>query len=161
MTGRPAAFSALALASTASVADSEMADTRAETLVDMGSILAPGGRCPAAIYSAGAGVAARFDAGAGWTYTAWTGSRAVVCGSMPEWLYGWLAVLRREAVLCLKALSMYEQRPPQGAVARSNRAVAQLARVPVSKTGGWGFESLLPCEFGPDLRIWAGRPANV
>jgi hypothetical protein len=28
------------------------------------------------------------------------------------------------------------------------RAVAQLARVPVSKTGGWGFESLLPCECG-------------
>src|SRR5271163_3890277 len=51
MTGRPAAFSALALASTASVADSEIADTRAETLVGMGSILAPGGQCPAAIYS--------------------------------------------------------------------------------------------------------------
>jgi hypothetical protein len=27
----------------------------------------------------------------------------------------------------------------------SRRAVAQLARVPVSKTGGWGFKSLLPC----------------
>src|SRR5271154_6923863 len=53
MTGRPAAFSALALASTASVADSEIADTRAETLVGMGSILAPGGQCPAAIYSGG------------------------------------------------------------------------------------------------------------
>src|SRR5579863_6743929 len=53
MTGRPAAFSALALASTASVADSEMADTRAETLVGMGSILASGGRCLAAIYSTG------------------------------------------------------------------------------------------------------------
>src|ERR1700728_4342218 len=33
MTGRPAALSALAFASTASVADSEMADTRADTLV--------------------------------------------------------------------------------------------------------------------------------
>src|SRR5580692_801538 len=44
MTGLPAAFSALALASTASVADSEIADMRAETLVDIGSILpeAPG-----------------------------------------------------------------------------------------------------------------------
>jgi hypothetical protein len=38
MTGRPAALSALALASTASVADSEIADTRAETLVDMDSL---------------------------------------------------------------------------------------------------------------------------
>src|SRR5579859_5906994 len=53
MTGRPAAFSALALASTASVADSEMAATRAETLVGMRSIVAPGGGCPAAIFPAG------------------------------------------------------------------------------------------------------------
>src|SRR6266849_7838181 len=45
MTGLPAAFSALALASTASVADSEIAETRAETLVGMGSMLA-GGRPP-------------------------------------------------------------------------------------------------------------------
>jgi preprotein translocase subunit SecE len=28
----------------------------------------------------------------------------------------------------------------------ARRAVAQLARVPVSKTGGWGFKSLLPCK---------------
>jgi hypothetical protein len=27
----------------------------------------------------------------------------------------------------------------------SRRAVAQLARVAVSKAAGWGFESLLPC----------------
>src|SRR6185437_217552 len=45
MTGLPAAFSALALASTASVADSEIADTRAETLVGMRTMLA-GGRPP-------------------------------------------------------------------------------------------------------------------
>src|SRR5690348_2027914 len=32
-----------------------------------------------------------------------------------------------------------------GHVFDRHRAVAQLARVPVSKTGGWGFESLLPC----------------
>src|SRR5580700_10562332 len=59
MTGRPAAFSALALASTASVADSEMAATRAETLVGRGSIVAPGGRRLAAIYSAGSAAAPR------------------------------------------------------------------------------------------------------
>src|SRR5215831_14233509 len=45
MTGLPAAFSALALASTASVADSEIADTRAETLLGMRTMLA-GGRPP-------------------------------------------------------------------------------------------------------------------
>src|ERR1700727_3929770 len=94
MTGRPAAFSALALASTASVADSEMADTRAETLVGtlvgMGSIVAPGGRGPAAIYfprrsAQGSVQPRRFDAGGYSTYTAWTGSRAVVRGSVPEY----------------------------------------------------------------------------
>jgi hypothetical protein len=41
------------------------------------------------------------------------------------------------------------------------RAVAQLARVPVSKTGGWGFESLLPCECGPDLRVQAVLSADL
>mgnify|MGYP007032847392 CR=1 FL=1 len=30
-------------------------------------------------------------------------------------------------------------------LSNARRAVAQLARVPVSKTGGWGFKSLLPC----------------
>src|SRR5271170_1602659 len=59
MTGRPAAFSALVLASTASVANSEIADTRAETIVGMGSILAPGGGCPAGIYSGGLTAALR------------------------------------------------------------------------------------------------------
>jgi preprotein translocase subunit SecE len=28
----------------------------------------------------------------------------------------------------------------------SRRGVAQLARAPVSKTGGWGFETLHPCQ---------------
>src|SRR5690348_11807728 len=48
MTGRPAAFSALAFASTARVADSEMADTRADILVvGMHPIVSlPGGRSP-------------------------------------------------------------------------------------------------------------------
>jgi hypothetical protein len=36
------------------------------------------------------------------------------------------------------------------------RGVAQLARAPVSKTGGWGFETLHPCQFnGPGLKIGA------
>jgi hypothetical protein len=42
-----------------------------------------------------------------------------------------------------------------------HRAVAQLARVPVSKTGGWGFESLLPCEYGPRLAgNWRRQPTR-
>src|SRR5579872_6535864 len=104
MTGRPAAFSALALASTASVADSEMADTRAETLVDMGSILAPGGRCLAAIYSAGAGCGRAVRRGG--RLDVHCMDRQPSCrlrqhARVALWL---LAVLRREAVLCLKAL---------------------------------------------------------
>lgn len=31
-----------------------------------------------------------------------------------------------------------------------------MARVPVSKTGGWGFESLLPCELARDPRAGTG-----
>ena len=34
----------------------------------------------------------------------------------------------------------------QSCLNNARRAVAQLARVPVSKTGGWGFKSLLPCK---------------
>src|SRR5580698_5947197 len=50
MTGLPAALSALALASTASVAASEMAELRAETLVDMSSIVPPATGAGHAIY---------------------------------------------------------------------------------------------------------------
>src|SRR5271165_887296 len=53
MTGRPAALSALALASTASVADSEIADTRAETLLGMGSIVPSADRAERAVFVAG------------------------------------------------------------------------------------------------------------
>jgi hypothetical protein len=67
MTGLPAAFSALALASTASVADSEMADTRAETLVGMRSILPSAPRALRIIYCLALG---RFDGRAVRTYTA-------------------------------------------------------------------------------------------
>ena|SRR6516225_1154654 len=51
MTGLPAALSALALASTASVADSEIAETRAETLVGMGSIVPPARSAGRVIYA--------------------------------------------------------------------------------------------------------------
>src|SRR6266487_3501517 len=60
MTGLPAAFSALALASTASVADSEIADTRAETLVGMGSMLAGGATRPPYPPGAGSSTEGRF-----------------------------------------------------------------------------------------------------
>jgi hypothetical protein len=44
--------------------------------------------------------------------------------------------------------------------ASRHRAVAQLARVPVSKTGGWGFESLLPCEYGLCVHGQMAAPAD-
>ena len=49
---------------------------------------------------------------------------------------------------------------PESAPARSGvggRGVAQLARAPVSKTGGWGFETLHPCQIATayqPLRQW-------
>ena len=73
------------------------------------------------------------------------------CGSMP--VCGRRCVL--ESSMCCKAVLL------KSGVAKKQRAVAQLARVPVSKTGGWGFESLLPCECGPDKRLQAALPANV
>ena len=36
-----------------------------------------------------------------------------------------------------------------------------MARVPVSKTGGWGFESLLPCECGLDPWVRDALPADL
>ena len=88
MTGLPAAFSALALASTASVADSEIAEMRAETLVAMGLMLVPTpaerpGRinCRWVLVPAIAG--GRFDSAAEQTYTAWTGSPAVAAAACP------------------------------------------------------------------------------
>jgi hypothetical protein len=49
---------------------------------------------------------------------------------------------------------------PVHARASRHRAVAQLARVPVSKTGGWGFESLLPCEYGLCVHGQMAAPAD-
>ena len=40
---------------------------------------------------------------------------------------------------------------------RPCRGVAQLARAPVSKTGGWGFETLHPCPSGISAQV--GRPS--
>ena len=37
----------------------------------------------------------------------------------------------------------------------SARSVAQLARAPVSKTGGWGFESLHSCQRIPNGRLFS------
>ena len=44
--------------------------------------------------------------------------------------------------------------PPEGPRPADHlqRAVAQFGRAPVSKTGGWGFESLLPCSPTPVRR---------
>jgi hypothetical protein len=60
----------------------------------------------------------------------------------------------------LSVLVMVHQWPVHARTGR-HRAVAQLARVPVSKTGGWGFESLLPCEYGPRLAGDGGYQPTV
>src|SRR6202167_5098836 len=99
MTGLPAAFSALALASTASVADSEIAETRAETLLDMCFILPPADptsccifpqppRCPWRTW--------RFDGRAVQTYTAWTDIGPVAAAACPRVVLGGLLKQRGE-----------------------------------------------------------------
>src|SRR6266851_7600791 len=115
MTGRPAACIALALPSTASVADSAMAAMRAETLGLLGAM--------ASIFSP--------------RPARWALCSAVRRGGRRQRTLQHLVVLRQVAQACLR----FQQ-----------RAVAQLARVPVSKTDGWGFESLLPCELARNPR---------
>src|SRR5689334_13331643 len=128
MTGRPAALAALALASTAIVADSVMAEIRAETRrAEVGDMppwshQRPGRR-------GHPGRPGRFDAGGAGTYTAESGEGSLGCRGMPVTVHAFMASWTANRTL--------------------HRAVAQLARVPVSKTGGWGFESLLPCVCGP------------
>ena len=46
-----------------------------------------------------------------------------------------------------------------GEIPHPPRAVAQFGRAPVSKTGGWGFESLLPC-WSPQEALWCHEPTN-
>src|SRR5215472_4507472 len=102
MTCRPSAFSALAFASTAKVADSEMADTRADILVV----------------------------------------------GMRPWCH-----------LPIRDLQLVSPRVASDGVRFDGRGAfdvhsgdcnpegsSSIGRVPVSKTGGWGFESLLPCQ---------------
>ncbi len=42
----------------------------------------------------------------------------------------------------------YASRIARQKASTRRRGVAQLARAPVSKTGGWGFETLHPCQAG-------------
>src|SRR5690348_919165 len=118
MTGRPAALSALAFASTASVADSEMADTRADILVV--------GMTP-------------------WCHLGLSDHQSV--SPAAEFGSTWWCV--RHTLWWLH---------PEGS--------SSIGRVPVSKTGGWGFESLLPCKCGSagparSCRTARGGPASA
>ena len=121
MTGRPAALRAFALASTARVADSVMAAMRAETR-RAGATMAPSS------YTRGQVDLDRVL----WPCVRWFDRAA---GQ---------AVHSCALVVCHPARAC--PRPGRCAGrAPARRAVAQLVRVPVSKTGGWGFESLRPC----------------
>ena len=50
------------------------------------------------------------------------------------------------AIILAKRLSVRHIPAAAGLSAAMRRSVAQLARAPVSKTGGWGFESLHSCQ---------------
>jgi hypothetical protein len=123
------------LASTASVADSVIAEIRAEILF-CADAMTPIVASPGPLARSGHAlsdplmIVNRADAALmpiGSTGAA--GHRRLTYPVLTHWVVG----------ACLAAEGRTD----------SQRAVAQLARVPVSKTGGWGFESLLPCECGP------------
>src|SRR5450755_1035132 len=116
MTGRPAALSAFALASTARVADSAIDPMRRDTRRAGGVEPDGGGEL------AGAVMTVIVPRRPGWARPGFPSSRRArtLSGLDPT---SWLDFMARVP----------------------RRAVAQLVRVPVSKTGGWGFESLLPC----------------
>src|SRR5215469_7904129 len=141
MTGRPAALRALAFASTASVADSAMPAIRAEILVGA-SAMAP--MIPS--------FAARPDPIGSDDCRVWPAlSRRV----RVNWA---VRRLGRRHVHFWFWWCVHQW--PVHARASRHRAVAQLARVPVSKTGGWGFESLLPCEYGLCVHGQMAAPAD-
>src|SRR5215467_8811856 len=147
MTGRPASLMAFALASTASVADSLIEQIRPESrgigecclfgvLVAMPSIFASvrdrPPRWPAGRYSLGIARVSNLAGSTGGRSATYTSTSG---GILPG------------------SVSMPVEPP--------HRAVAQLARVPVSKTGGWGFESLLPCELARNPRATLRREPAV
>src|SRR5215469_9033756 len=124
MTGRPAAFSALAFASTARVADSEIADTRVDILV-IGMRLSCHLHADDLQPVAGA-----------------PGLSAARTGHLSVW-FDERTASDVHSGDC----------KPEGS--------SSIGRVPVSKTGGWGFESLLPCQCGPAGPARSGRLARV
>src|SRR5450830_1078254 len=155
MTGRPAAFSALALASTASVADSAMAPRRAETRAETG-------------VGVGVGVRAGCDSWRSVTRSSWQiGQRDVqwfptarsagsTDGDGPAAGFDQSAVTTYTRPLVVD--DRHDESCPQGALrpracAQRNRLSSSkgsgaIGSAPVSKTGGCGFESLLPCASG-------------
>src|SRR3954465_34101 len=108
MTSRPAALSALALASTASVADSLIAAMRAETRDWEAPGTSPSFRMGRR-RSTRLGRIHRFD-----------------------------PLLAPDVHWRVRRACLGTPRRVEGG--------SSIGRVPVSKTGGWGFESLLPCE---------------
>src|SRR6478609_8574087 len=123
MTGRPAALSSLALASTASVADSAMLPIRAEIR-----------RC-------------------------WRATALVMAPIVPQ------APVRPRGANAVHSWSWWllhprSPCPDSGAPAQTGTKTPEgsgsIGRAPVSKTGGWGFESLLPCRTTRQTQVEGG-----
>src|SRR3954467_13759396 len=133
MTSRPAALRALALASTARVADSLIAAIRAETRRAADSGMAPSSQPSRGRVHRGAGVPAALAAfdppntpDVHWRVRSHVSGRRVARANGD--------VLRAR----------------DGRARTRSQGSSSIGRVPVSKTGGWGFESLLPCEVRRD-----------
>ena len=130
MTGRPAALSALALASTARVADSVIAPIRRETR--RGRAVRRILLQPWAVRRAGHG--RRLDRPAPARSARLRGSDR--CRAVPY---------ARPPVAGPPLREHARTAVPRAVGVGRRRVVAQLVESPVSKTGGWGFESLRPC----------------
>src|SRR5882724_2626860 len=123
MTSRPAALSAFAFASTASVADSLIAAIRREMrLADVAGMASSLPTRVAAVQR----VAADVDRSSEGTAVDGRSTRAA---------------LRRTLARPPRTAPQAGRAPTKGS--------SSIGRVPVSKTGGWGFESLLPCQAPP------------
>src|SRR4051812_24244825 len=144
ITSRPAALSALALASTARVADSLIEPIRDEMRGRAGragmrlwsrTALARVYRIGGCARGRPAGALPRTLAGPVW-------SSPGGGGGSPGGGVGGLSAPPLRSDVHWRVRFGLRQRGRSGATQGSS----SIGRVPVSKTGGWGFESLLPCE---------------
>jgi hypothetical protein len=71
--------------------------------------------------------------------------------------YGRLVVTSRAASQVAKVAGPWWPEPSTEKAGALSEGSSSTGRAPVSKTGGWGFESLLPCSDGRDEETPKGK----